>query len=136
MTFDRQKVEIPYSSKFLINLDNACKKEKCREILFAFDKENNINTSIYVVWDFNSAYLLMSGSNPKYRNNNAKLLLVLDSINHVSNFTKKFDFEGSMIEKIANYNNNFGAVQKPYFTISKVFKYKIPINIYKSLRKQ
>lgn len=32
---------------------------------------------------------------------------------------KNFDFEGSMIESIEKYFRSFGAIQKPYFNITK-----------------
>jgi hypothetical protein len=134
MTFNRQGVDPSYSIEYLQRIDYACRKNNCRKILFAMDKDGNINTAIYLIWDKNSAYLIMSGSNPKYRGNNAKLLLVWEAIKYLSEKVTKFDFEGSMIERIAEYNKNFGAVQKPYFTISKAFKYKPLFNIYKSLR--
>jgi len=45
--------------------------------------------------------------------------LVKEIIKYVSNYTNKFDFEGSMIEGIENSFRQFGAIQKPYFAISK-----------------
>ncbi|WP_343823783.1 hypothetical protein [Clostridium subterminale] len=39
----------------------------------------------------------------------------------MANYTKKFDFEGSMIENVKNSFRRFGAVQVPYFCIYKEY---------------
>ena len=89
-----------------------------------------------MIWDSKSAYLLMSGSDPIYRSSNAKVLLIWEALKYIKCEVglNIFDFEGSMIERITRYNENFGAVQKPYFAISKAFKHKPLFNIYKNIR--
>ena len=42
-------------------------------------------------------------------------------IKHLSGKVKAFDFEGSMIENVANSFAQFGADMKPYYCISKVY---------------
>lgn len=118
MTFERQGLKIPYSLSYINKIDDACAKHNSRKMFFAI-YDNKIITAIYVIWDKNSAYLLMSGSDPQYRNLNGKDLLVWHAIKYLSNETSNFDFEGSMIENIESYNRSFGAVQKPYFNIYK-----------------
>ena len=46
-------------------------------------------------------------------------LCLWEAIKFASTVTNKFDFEGSMIESVEKYFRSFGAVQKPYFTITK-----------------
>ncbi|KZZ15518.1 hypothetical protein A3751_17170 [Oleiphilus sp. HI0080] len=41
-----------------------------------------------------------------------------EAIKFASTVTKRFDFEGSMIEPIERFFRGFGAMQKPYFQIS------------------
>lgn len=133
MTFNRQGINIPYNLNYLKELDNSCIKHNCRKILYAVDKEGNIHAAVYIVWDKVSAYYLMGGINQDYKSE-ASTLLIWNAIKYVSKMVKKFDFEGSMIESIESFFRPFGAVQKPYFSISKAFKYKTLFNIYKSIR--
>jgi len=44
---------------------------------------------------------------------------VWHAIKHSATVTKSFDFEGSMIEPIERFFRAFGAIQTPYFAISK-----------------
>lgn len=134
MTFDRQNLDIPYSLESLTRLDNSCIKHNCREIFYAIDENNVIHGALYIVWDDNSTYGLMAGANPKYRNSGASTLLVWNAIKHSSEKVNKINFGGSIVEPIENFFRPFGAVQKPYFEISKAFKYKPLFNIYKSMR--
>ena len=43
-----------------------------------------------------------------------------ESIKFASSFAKEFDFEGTMVESIERFIRGFGAIQKPYFQLSKV----------------
>lgn len=118
--FNRQGLNIPYSLNFLVNLDKACAKNKSRKIFFAEDRRGNVCSAIYIVWDDMSSYLLMSGSNPEFRDKNFKAILVWEAMKFISDSLSIFDFEGSMIQNIAEYNISFGATQKPYFQITKM----------------
>lgn len=62
----------------------------------------------------------MLGADPRYRSSGAASLTMWEAIKFAATVTKRFDFEGSMIEPIEQFFRSFGAVQKPYFTISKV----------------
>lgn len=117
--FERQGISYPHSLEFLKRLDNACSQNNSRKIFYGKDEEGKVYSAIYVIWDAESAYLLMSGSEPDLRIYNCKTLLVWEAIKYASTVTKKFDFEGSMIERIAEYNRQFGAVPKPYYYIFK-----------------
>ena len=119
MTFLRQNIKIPYSLDFIRKLDKACSKMNCRKIFFAKDEKGRLHSAIYIIWDNESAYYLMGGSNPELRNSGATSLLMWEAIRFASQVTKKFDFEGSMIEPIEKFFRAFGATQKPYFNISK-----------------
>jgi len=96
------------------------------------DNENNIHSAMFVVWDKMSAYYLVSAINPTYKSSGASILMVWEAILFLSNKTKTFDFEGSMIEGVAKANQEFGAEQIPYFTISKsnsaLFSFLLKIN--------
>jgi hypothetical protein len=118
-TFKRQGIDMSYSYEYLRRMDNIHKANDSRRITFAVDEKGNVHSAIYVVWDKNSAYYLMSGSDPEFRSSGATSLLLWEAIQFASTVVNKFDFEGSMIEPIEKFFKGFGAVQKPYFNISK-----------------
>lgn len=122
MTFERQNLKMAYTLDFLKRLDKTCISKNCRQIFYAEDKEGRIHAAIYIVWDKTSAYYIMGGANPSLRNSEATTLLIWEAIKFSSTVTKKFDFEGSMIKPIERFFSSFGAVQKPYFNISKRYK--------------
>jgi hypothetical protein len=99
---------------FVKRLDAACATQNARRIFFAEDAEKRIHAAIYVIWDDASAYYLMGGENPELRNSEASSLLMWEAIQFAATVTKKFDFEGSMIEPIERFFRGFGARQVPY----------------------
>ncbi|SFM05056.1 GNAT family N-acetyltransferase [Pelosinus propionicus] len=119
LTFERQRMQMPYDIKFLKRLDAACSKRECRKIFYAQDEQGRIHAAIYIIWDEQSAYYLMGGGHPELRSSGATSLLLWKAIQFAATVTKKFDFEGSMIEPVERFFRAFGAVQKPYFSISK-----------------
>ncbi|WNS74824.1 GNAT family N-acetyltransferase [Bacillus sp. DTU_2020_1000418_1_SI_GHA_SEK_038] len=118
-TFDRQNQPIPYDLELLRKIDAACTKEKCRKIFFAADEGNQVHSAIFIIWDSQSAYYLMGGGDPELRNSGATSLLMWEAIKFSSTVTANFNFEGSMIQSIERFFSAFGAIQKPYFHISK-----------------
>ncbi|WP_246944230.1 GNAT family N-acetyltransferase [Bacillus pinisoli] len=126
-TFDRQGLEMSYDLSYLKKLDAACEQHHCRKIFFAEDDQRRIHSVLYLVWDQQSAYYLMSGSDPELRNSQANSLLAWEAIKYSSNVTKSFDFEGSMIPGVENFFRGFGAIQKPYLTISKTNSFLIKV---------
>jgi hypothetical protein len=122
MTYKRQSMCMPYSLDLLIKIDKACIEHNCRRIFFAEDEKGRKHAALYIVWDENSAYYIMSGADPELRNSEATSLLMWEAIKFSSMVTKKVDFEGSMIESVERFFSRFGAEQKQYFNISKKYK--------------
>jgi hypothetical protein len=118
-TFKRQGMSLPYTRDFIYNLDKACLNNNSRKIFFALDQDNKIHAAVYLVWDEVSAYCLMVGNDPELRKSGATSLCIWEAIKFASTVTKRFDFEGSMIESVERYYRAFGAKQIPYFHISK-----------------
>ena len=119
LTFVRQGQRLPYSRDLVKRLDNACVAYNARKIFFGKDEEGKIHAVAYVVWDENSAYYLMGGGDPELRNSGATSLCLWEAIQFAATVTKRFDFEGSMIEPVERFFRAFGAKQIPYFSISK-----------------
>ena len=123
MTFERQNIAVSYSEYLLKNLLKiAISRNQCQWFIAQDQKEQN-HAGVLIVWDENSAYYLLGGSNPDLRNSGAMSLCMWEAIKFASSVTKKFDFEGSMIESVERFFRAFGAVQKPYFHITKTPSY-------------
>ncbi len=118
-TFQRQKMEMPYSREFVRRLNEACTAHDARKIFFAVDTRDKIHAVAYIVWDRESAYYLMGGADPALRNSGATSLVLWEAIQFAATVTKKFDFEGSMLESVERYFRAFGGQQTPYFQITK-----------------
>jgi lipid II:glycine glycyltransferase (peptidoglycan interpeptide bridge formation enzyme) len=121
LTFERQKMQIPYSLSFIKNLHTECQKRGACQIYLAKDNQGKIHAVIYMVWDKETAYYLMGGGDPQLRNSGATSLLMFEAMKDLSSHVQKFDFEGSMIEPIERFFSSFGTVQQPYFRVEKTY---------------
>lgn len=121
LSFDRQGLAMPYSLEFLKRLDAACREHECCKSFYAYDEKGTIYSIVYLVWDEQSAYYLIGGTDPAYKSSQASVLLIRESIRFAGQMGLKYDFEGSVIRQIEKAFRPFGGVQKPYFRIYKEF---------------
>jgi len=119
MVFQRQSQSVPYKRSFLEKLDDACSQRGRRKIFLARGLDGQPHAACYIVWDSESAYYLLGGGHPELRRSGATSLCVWEAIQFAACVTKKFDFEGSMVEPIERFFRGFGATPKPYFRITK-----------------
>jgi hypothetical protein len=133
MTFERQRMVTPFSSCLIAALDSACDQRGVRKIFIAEDPKGNRHAGVYIVWDRNSAYYLLSGADPKLRNSGATSLCIWEAIKFANSVSKAFDFEGSMIEPVERFIRGFGATQTPYHSICHARSW--PFRLLFSLRK-
>ncbi|WP_417334503.1 GNAT family N-acetyltransferase [Halarcobacter sp.] len=117
-TFNRQGRDVPYSFGFVKKLYETCKKNNAVKMFFAKYKDKIIAAN-FLVYDKNTVYYLMGGIHPDFKDLGGMDLVQFESIKFALETNRAFDFEGSMIESIEKYFRSFGAIQKPYFTISK-----------------
>lgn len=118
-TFDRQGIDLPYSKSFIRRLDAACLEKNARMIFIAEDEQGRHHAGVYIVWDEQSAYYIMGGGDSELRASGATSLCMWEAIKFAATVTKSFDFEGSMMEPVERFFRAFGAIQTPYFSISK-----------------
>lgn len=118
MTFIRQGMNIPYTFDFVKKLYEACKKNNAIKMYFA-KYEDNVIACNFLVYDDNTVYYLMGGIHPDFKDLGGMDIVQFESIRFALESGKIFDFEGSMIESIEKYFRSFGAIQKPYYQITK-----------------
>ena len=117
--YQRKNIKVPHSEQTFINLDKVCAQRDVRKIFIAVDEDGRHHAGVYIVWDKNSAYYLMSGGDPELRNSGATSLCLWEAIKFASTVTKEFNFEGSMIEPVERFVRGFGGKQRLIFNISK-----------------
>jgi lipid II:glycine glycyltransferase (peptidoglycan interpeptide bridge formation enzyme) len=85
-----------------------------------YDKENTIVAATYIVWDEQSAYYLLGGTNKEasIRSGMAMTLLMWEVIKEMAQKVDCFDFEGSDIPGVERFIRGFGGEQICYFRIS------------------
>ena len=130
LTFRRQGMRLPYSRDFVRRLDAACTEQNARKIWIASGPDGRPHSGLYCVFDNQAMYNLMQGGDPELRTSGANTLAMWESIRFAATVTKVYDFEGSMLENIENYYRDFGAVQKPYFQISRISSRKMRIRMH------
>ena len=116
-TFERQNIKIPYSFEFLNNIYKNIKNSI--KIYLAEYQGKYIAGNLLLV-DNSRVIYLIGGIDIIYKDIGAMDLIQYKSIEYALNNNKIFDFEGSMIESIEKYFRSFGAIQKPYFQITKI----------------
>jgi len=116
----KQGRQISYSETMLQSLFDASYSHNSGKVFYAKDKDNNIHAAIFIIWDQNCAYYLISTIDPDYRISGSTSYLLLHVFNFLKDKTKAFDFEGSMIENVEYSFRQFGGQQKHLYHITHV----------------
>jgi hypothetical protein len=109
----------PHSEALLKSIYYAAKENDSGACFAVVDREGILYSAVFVVWDRNRAYDLVSGTVTELRNSGANFIGVWDTIQFVAQRSRAFDFAGSVIEGIEHFNRNFGAKQVPYSYVMK-----------------
>jgi hypothetical protein len=118
-TFRRQGRPLPHTWELVERLDAACARRDARRVLFAVDARDRVHAALYIVWDADSGYYLMSGADPDLRTSGAGSLLAWEAIRFCAGVTRCFDFEGSVVPSLERFFRAFGARQVPYLQVSR-----------------
>jgi len=117
----QKNAKIEYSQKLFLSIYNESIKRGQGKIISLRDKNNNIQSSIFVVWDKHTAYASSYAFNPQFKSDGASTKMFWEAIKFVSDKTHIFDFEGSMMEGVAQSYQQFATEQTPFFNISKSY---------------
>lgn len=118
-TLGQQGKHISYGKELFTRIFDACYGQNAGRTIYAVDEQSKIHSALFVVWDTNSAYNLISTIDQDHRSSGATTLLIYEMIKFLNDKTKSFDFEGSMIQGVEFSFRQFGTVQKPMFQVSK-----------------
>ncbi len=118
------------SKQLIYSIINTSLQREQGIIVSAVDEKGNTHAAIFVVWDRNCAYPIISTVNPNYRDTGASAFVEWEAIKKLSSKTLSWDFGGSMIENVELSFRQFGAIQTPYFKIRKYIK---PLAILKEI---
>lgn len=111
--------DVSYSFESFEKIYNESYNRGCGKTLWAIDNDGNIHSAIFVVFDHKSSYYLCSCVDRDFRSSGANTLLIWEMMKFLSDKTRTWDFEGSMIPGVEESFRQFGARQKPYFVITK-----------------
>ena len=120
-TLKQKGEKIVYSKELFLKIYKESVARNQGKIIGIADKQGNIHSALFIVWDAQRAYYLISAIDNNYKSSGASTLMVWEAIQFLSDKTKVFDFEGSMIENVAKSFKEFGSVPMAYTNISKQY---------------
>lgn len=115
----QRKEKISYSWDLFQRLTDAVFARNQGLILSANDAQGRLYATLLVVWDMNSAYCLVYAFDEQFKNSGALSLLIWEAIQYLSDKTRSFDLEGSMMPTVADSYVQFANSQLPYFELYK-----------------
>ena len=84
-----------------------------------YTPDGELLSAAFVAWQGDTAYYVAGGSlRRKPPHAHAQTLVLFKAIAHCAGFCDIFDFEGSMVEGIAQFFQGFGATPHPYITLN------------------
>jgi lipid II:glycine glycyltransferase (peptidoglycan interpeptide bridge formation enzyme) len=117
-TFDRKEMAVPVDLSVTARLIDACRSRNAGSLLFASDSTGRTHAGLFLAWDSDTAYYLLGATDPEHRTTGAMSLLVWEAIQVASRVSRRFDFEGSMLEPVERFVRGFGGRQVPYFDVT------------------
>lgn len=119
--FKRQGLQCPFTFKQWQKLWEVCAEENAGDIIAACSGDGTILSLAFLAKDEKSEYLLLGGNIPEHASMQTYTALVKKCIQIASERGLKFDFEGSMIQRINHSFREYGGTPKLYYRIRKVF---------------
>jgi hypothetical protein len=117
-SYERQGMKA-YQPALLKKIIETSFARKQGDIWGAFDDWGRLHSAVFIVCQHRCAYCMASGTHPSLRKSGAHACVLWEAIGEVSKTVASFDFEGSMLEGVGYFDRSFGAVQMPYYAISK-----------------
>ncbi len=118
--FDTKKVKNPYGLLMLESVFQAAKQHRASLSLSAFDEQGNCYGAIWLLYNQEVMYYMLSATHPQHRHRGAISLLIWHALVKANKMGLKiFDFEGSQDPGISEFFRKFGGQQKKYYSFEK-----------------
>lgn len=118
-SYNRRNSSFTYDYKKMNTLFLESQKIDRGKILLAYDKEENLCSGIFVIWDNFQLFLLGSGSDPRFLKNEFNTILIWEAIKLSREKGLVFNFEGSMMKGVNSYFKKFSPTLIPYHVLTK-----------------
>lgn len=119
-SFKRKKTSNPLDYAIIEQLDKALEKRKARKIYLARGIDDiEVHAGLYLAWDKETAYVLMTGIDPDLKKSGALYGLYWQAINDASQLGLSLDFCGSILPGIESSLRSFGGRRVPYLCVSR-----------------
>lgn len=128
-TYKERKRVCTYSKELFINLSNAITNHNAGKIYSIINEKNQIIAANYLFYDNRRSYEMLKSFMPNIENDINSVLTYQGIIDSFKNGLV-YDFEGSMIPGVAEYNRKFNARKEQYFVI---YKYSRKYTFYKNI---
>ena len=123
--YAKQNLSCPFSHALWMRLYQACQAHNSGTTLCIRNHAGEISSLAFVAWDQHYVYLLMGGAIPEHSSENTFSCLVHKCIALAGEKELGFDFEGSMIKRIAKAFRDYGGIPMPYYRIRKIYNPEI-----------
>ncbi len=118
-TYKIRNKKSSYCEKDFMKLHSAVEKNNANMIFRCKDARQHTAAAIYVLLDNRRMYNMFETFDPNYSSMGIQKLTKFFGINVAAEKKLDFDFEGSMIPGVAEFNRRFNAKKEQYFLITK-----------------
>jgi Acetyltransferase (GNAT) domain len=132
--FERQNKPNPIPLSIWQSVHTFIHQKGWGKVYFSMDENNEAQAVVMVVWDAKTMYLLANGSTEKGRKLGAMTHLIWHVITENAGNVKTFNFFGSSIPAIQEFNLRFNAETKTYFSVIK-YQSKIVEKLFRFIKR-
>lgn len=132
ISFLRQGSKVPLTEQKVILLWDELEKNGAIDVYAAIDNAGREIACAAIIYDHNSAYLILNGIDNEHITKGANGYLIYNAIIKAKAKVKIFDFEGSMHKTIESFYRKFGGELTTYYRIW----YPSILNTVKSITKK
>lgn len=126
---------IQYSKEYFTKIVTKSIESRFGALYGAKTREGEYAAFLWIVYDHNVAYHMITPINPKFRKIKALNFLIFSAVKRLPKSVHIYDFEGSMIPNIEKSFREFGAIPTNYFRVRRVdsFLLRMVFNVLKPL---
>jgi hypothetical protein len=132
--FERQNTPNPIPLSIWHSVHSFIHQKGWGKVYFSIDENDEAQAVAMIVWDVKTMYLIANGSTEKGRKLGAMTQLIWEVISDNAGQVETFNFFGSSIPAIQEFNLRFNAENKTYFSIEK-YQNKWIERLFKLLKK-